>query len=145
MTRCPPVAHHPGMPHGRGARGLTPEVEGKGGGRDLDFEARFLADATTGLDGWPGHVAERLAQGERDYGNGWAARSAADLAGEAVEECADVGGWTALATQALEVERLGDDDRAAVVLLLGEAATLGARAHALLAAAIVLLDGEGGR
>jgi hypothetical protein len=112
--------------------------------RDEEREQRILAEATGTVDGgdWNRHVATRLAQGQRDYGDAWIDRPAADLVVEATEEAADLAAWSLLAAQAIDAEDLVDADliRCLLSLAMGRAA----QAHVELAAALALLGEPGG-
>jgi hypothetical protein len=133
------------MPHGvrpgEGAQGQQPRSNRPR--RDEVREQRILAEATGAVDGgdWNRQVASRLAQGQRDYGDAWVYRPAADLVVEATEEAADLAAWLLLAEQAIDAEDLADAGliRCLLSLAMGRAA----QAHVELAAALALLGDPG--
>lgn len=95
--------------------------------RDLARERRFLARA--GEPAFADHAAARLEAGERAYGDQWARRPLVELLEEIAEEAVDVACWAVLALQRLDVEDVGDAERARVAAALELAAREGGRAH----------------
>jgi hypothetical protein len=102
--------------------------------RDVQLEARFLADAAGGGGCFAEHATARLVLGQVLYGDSWATRGAGALVDEAAEEAVDLACWAVLAAQA------GVPPRAGALLAL--AARHSARAHQALAAAAVALRAE---
>jgi len=138
------LAHGLAIPHGEragdGAQGRQPWAEPLR--RDEDRERRVLVTASgvAAAGDWHELVAARLEQGQRDYGDAWAERSAADLAAEAIEEAADLAAWSLLAEQALDAGDIDSPTADRVRRLLSGAISSAARAHVELEAALRLLD-----
>ena len=98
--------------------------------RDLEREKRFLRDAARGHDPFVQHALDRLEAGEEPFGDSWAWIGIRKHLAELAEEAADVGGWAALADQALDREHgLSDVDRARIRAVLELVARRGAQAH----------------
>jgi hypothetical protein len=117
--------------------------------RDLVRERRWLEDAehNSSPSGFAAHAQERLADGQRLYGDRWAEESLAALLTELQEEAADLGAWGVLALQALShaerTQHLDDPSRAKLYVVrssLSAVVVLGAHAHYALVVAQGHLD-----
>lgn len=105
--------------------------------RDLRREHQLLAAANRGQPGrFIEHAEERLAAGEAVYGDSWAFAGIRRLLTEMQEEAADLGSWSVLADQALDLEELTDLHRDQIRAVLALAAHRGAQAHAALSRAL---------
>jgi hypothetical protein len=102
--------------------------------RSSVFEADFLDGsermAKPGTD-FKEAVTRRLRAGQELYGDKWAHMSVSRLLREIREEGLDLGAWSALAGQHSAVDRLDDEQRPQVVLMLQEIAAHGAKVDAL--------------
>jgi len=111
--------------------------------RDRAIEVAFIEAAARGERAFIEHVAARLEAGQELYGDQWRGRGVAELVGELLEEAADVGAWSALTLQAVDLEPLADADRLRLGALLTVAVQHAAGAHAALCSARALLAARG--
>jgi hypothetical protein len=90
--------------------------------RTAQFEHDFLTEACRGAGlvsvGLTEMAQERLAEGERLYGDKSLGLTLEQLAGQVEEEIVDVACWSAIMAQADAMEDLDDDKRMGVVALL---------------------------
>lgn len=68
-------------------------------GREVDFLER--ASSCGGTSRFVDHARQRLARGERRFGDRWTRRTMEEFLDELAEEAADLGAWAVLADQAL--------------------------------------------
>jgi hypothetical protein len=105
--------------------------------RDLAREHQLLTEAARGHAAFVQQAEGRLAAGEDEFGDSWAWIGVRKHLSELLEECADVGSWSALCEQALSLDpRLTDQQREQVRAALQVAARHGAQAHQLLTNAL---------
>jgi hypothetical protein len=105
--------------------------------RDQSRELAFLAAAGRGHEPFVTQVRARLEEGEPEFGDSWCWIGIRRHLAELLEEAADLGAWSALADQALDLDReLADVDRQRIHAVLTLAARHGAQAHEHLAAAL---------
>jgi hypothetical protein len=112
--------------------------------RDHDREWAFLASTGRGSDGaFFRQATSRLDAGQDQYGDRWASVGVRRLLAEMLEEAADLGGWGALALQALDRDpSLTHEQRQRVGAALHLAARRGAEAHSAVRSALRVLDAE---
>jgi hypothetical protein len=111
--------------------------------RDRDYEQRFLVDAGRGHEPFAMQATARLAAGDETFGDSWGWIGIRRHLDELLEEAADLGAWSVLASQALDREpNLSDVDRQRLASMLAVVAAQGARAHRTLTAAVRCL-GDG--
>lgn len=105
--------------------------------RELERERLWLerAELHAGRSGFAEHATARLAAGERTYGDRWARLGLVRLLAELGEEAADLGAWSVLALQALELAELPPDSREYAATRLHAAILCGAHAHHALSGA----------
>lgn len=65
-------------------------------------ECAWLLDCPTYLRRYLRDVAERMQQGELEYGDESLGRSAAELLAEVREEMVDIGGWSSIAVSVID-------------------------------------------
>ena len=105
-------------------------------GRDSFRERRFLAEAACGHAAFVTQALTRLDAGQAEYGDSWAWIGTRRLLAELTEEAADLGAWSALADQALDLDAgLSSEQREHLRRTLRRVAALGAAAHRLLSEA----------
>lgn len=109
--------------------------------RDTRREREFLSTAARGHAAFVEHAEARLARGEDEFGDSWAWIGLARHLRELREEAADLGAWSVLAEQALDLaDDLTDADRDRTRAVLRLAARRGAEAHEALSGALRALD-----
>jgi hypothetical protein len=105
--------------------------------RDLTRERRLLTEASRGHQAFINQAQERLEAGEELFGSSWAWIGVRKHIVELLEEAADIGSWSVLADQALDLDpNVTDVHRQQTRAVLAIAARRGAQAHEALTTAL---------
>lgn len=120
---------------------VAPEITRDG--RNPAIERTLLTAATAGqlpaeAHTFTRHVTDRLAMGQREYGNRWRSAGIKCLLAELADEAADLGAWGVLAAQSPDLADLDPDGSA--LRAVATAMRCGAIAHASLEAAAAELE-----
>jgi hypothetical protein len=99
--------------------------------RDIVREHKFLTQATGFAipADFVEHCTRRLVQGEHEFGDRWTRIGLTGFVRELREEAADLGAWSALADQAVDLEHLPPAAAAEFAQILEQIARRGAQAH----------------